>query len=83
MTIFVFPVSRISKAWVDDGRHGIGFMEGSSRVSFLLLVDDVKVRVNTFTSNKRWRMDSKYILTGISKADMMIKVLEAAGAKVG
>lgn len=80
---FVFPVSRISKAWVDDGRHGIGFMEGSSRVSFLLLVDDVKVRVNTFTSNKRWRMDSKYILTGISKADMMVKVLEAAGAKVG
>ncbi|HIY72957.1 MAG TPA: hypothetical protein H9826_03120 [Candidatus Intestinimonas merdavium] len=75
---FVLPTSRISKAWVDDGRFGAGFMEGSNRVSFLFLADGVKVRVNTFFSNKRWRMDSDYILTGISKADMMVKILEAA-----
>ena len=44
----------------------------------LFKVDDVKIRVNTFTSNQRWRMDSDYILTGISKADMMAKVIEEA-----
>ena len=53
-------------------------MEGSSRVSFLFNIDDVKIRVNTFTSNQRWRMDSDYILTGISKADMMVEVIETA-----
>ena len=53
-------------------------MEGSSRVSFLFNIDDVKIRVNTFTSNQRWRMDSEYILTGISKADMMVEVIEKA-----
>lgn len=78
---FILPASRISKTWVDDGAHGKGFMEGSSQVSFLFIVDGVKIRIYTFTSNKRWRMDSDYILTGISKADMMVKVLEAARAK--
>ena len=78
---FVLPANRISKAWVDDGRFGSGFMAGSSRVSFLFVVDGIKIRVNTFTSNKRWRMDSDYILTGISKADMMVKVLTSAGAQ--
>ena len=38
----------------------------------------MKIRVDTFTSNKRWRMDSDYILTGISKADVMVEVLEQA-----
>ncbi|MCI8551044.1 MAG: hypothetical protein HFI68_10765 [Lachnospiraceae bacterium] len=78
---YVLPAGRIEKLWVDDGRGGKGFMEGSSRVSFLLVVDGVKIRVNTFTSNKRWRMDSDYILTGISKADMMVNVLKDAKAK--
>lgn len=78
---YVLPASRISKAWVADGRGGKGFMEGSSRVSFLFVVDGVKIRVDTFTSNKRWRMDSDYILTGISKADMMVGVLEEARRK--
>lgn len=75
---FVISASRVSKAWVDDGRSGTGFMAGSSRVSFIFDVDGVKIRVNTFTSNQRWRMDSNYILTGISKADMMVKILEEA-----
>ena len=70
--------SRIQRAWVDDGAAGGGFLRGSSRVSFLFQVDGVKIRVDTFTSNKRWRMDSDYILTGISKADVMVEVLEQA-----
>ena len=78
---YVIPASHIKKAWVDDGRGGAGFMEGSSRVSFLFTVDEVTVRVNTFTSNQRWRMDSEYILTGISKADLMVQVLEKARNK--
>ncbi|WP_294549240.1 hypothetical protein [uncultured Pseudoflavonifractor sp.] len=80
---FVLPASRISKIWVDDGCSGAGFLKGSSRVSFLFVVDGIKIRVNTFTSNKRWRMDSNYILTGISKADMMVDVLKSAGAQAG
>lgn len=59
---------------------GSGFMEGSSRVSFLFTIDDIKVRVDTFTSNQRFRMDDKHILTGISKADMMVKSIEEAKA---
>lgn len=78
--VYVRPANQITKVWVDDGRGGAGFLEGSSRVSFLFTVDGVTIRVNTFTSNKRWRMDSDYILTGISKADMMVEALKAAGA---
>ena len=77
------PESR-RRPWASGGSlktYGKGFMEGSSRVSLLLVVDGVKIRVNTFTSNKRWRMDSDYILTGISKADMMVNVLKDAKAK--
>lgn len=80
---FVFPASRIEKAWVDDGKHGAGFMAGSSRVSFLFLVDGVKVRVDTFTSNRRWRMDSDYILTGVSKADVVVQSLKEAKGRSG
>lgn len=75
---YVVSAKHVTNIRVDDGRGGAGFMEGSSRVSFLFNVDDVKVRVNTFTSNQRFRMDSDYILTGISKADLMVKVLQDA-----
>lgn len=75
---YILPASRITKIWTDDGKSGAGFMTGSSRVSFLFTVDNIRIRVNTFTSNKRWRMDSEYILTGISKADMMANVLTEA-----
>lgn len=81
---YVRPASAITDLRVDDGRGGAGFMEGSSRVSFVFAIEGQKLRVNTFTSNKRWRMDSDYILTGISKADVMVDALTAAGAnKVG
>ncbi|MBD5118716.1 MAG: hypothetical protein HDT37_06350 [Clostridiales bacterium] len=75
---YVLPASRITKAWTEDGAGGAGFMRGTSRVGFLFLIDGVKVRVNTFTSNQRWRMDDPKILEAISKADMMVQVLGAA-----
>lgn len=78
---YVRPASALTELRVDDGRGGVGFLEGSSRVSFLFRVEGMKIRVNTFTSNKRWRMDSDYILTGISKADVMVEALTAAGAR--
>lgn len=77
---YIIPASRVKKAWTDDGKMGSGFMEGSSRVSFLFIVDGIQVRVDTFTSNQRFRMDDKHILTGISKADMMVKSIEEAKA---
>ncbi|MDE6285006.1 MAG: hypothetical protein K2M17_04600 [Bacilli bacterium] len=75
---YIFPASKVEKAWVDDGCHGAGFMKGSSYVRFLFIIDDIKVGVYTFTSNQRFRMDSDYILTGISKADMMVQMIEEA-----
>lgn len=75
---FVFDASKVKNARVDDGRCGVGFMEGSSRVSFLFEVDNIKIRVNTFISNQRFKMNSDYILTGISKADMMVNILNEA-----
>lgn len=76
--MFVLPAERITKAWAEDGAGGAGFMRGTSRVGFLFLIDNVKVRVNTFTSNQRWKMDDPKILEAISKADMMVQVLETA-----
>lgn len=76
--IQIASMQKITRAWVDDGAHGSGVMRGSSYVRFVFELDGVKVCVNTFTSNKRWRMDSNYILTGISKADMMVNVINSA-----
>lgn len=75
---YIISAKRIEKAWVEDGKSGAGFMEGSSCVSFLFTIDNVKVRVYTFKSNQRFKMNSNYILTGISKADKMVNVLENA-----
>ena len=77
---YIIPAGHIENAWVSDGRSGSGIMEGSQRVSFFFIVDGIKIRVDTFTSNQRQRMDSDYILTGISKADMMVKMLAQARA---
>ncbi len=79
-TVYILPASRIGKAWTDDGKMGSGFMEGSSQVKFVFTIDDIKISVPTFQSNQRFRMDDKRILTGISKADMMVKSLETAKA---
>ncbi len=77
---YILPASHVEKAWTDDGKMGSGFMEGSSMVKFCLIVDGIKVNVPTFQSNQRFRMDDKRILTGISKADMMVKSIEEAKA---
>ena len=77
---YIISAKKVKDVKVDDGKHGSGFMEGSSQVSFLFTVDDVRVRVYTFRSNQRFRMDDKYILTGISKADVMLKSLNEARA---
>lgn len=46
-----------------------------------MIVDGIKIRVDTFTSNQRFRMNDNYILTGISKADMMVQTIEKARKK--
>lgn len=76
--LYVLPASRIAKAWTDDGAAGAGFMRGTSRVRFGFQIDELRIRVDTFTSNQRWKMDDPKILDAISKADMMVQVLEAA-----
>lgn len=75
---YVFSASRVEKSWVDDGKMGSGFLEGSSRVSFLFIVDGVKVRIDTFISNQRFRMDDSRILKGISKANTMDQMIKKA-----
>jgi len=75
---YVVSAKKVMNPYVDDGRGGAGFMEGSSRVRFIFTVDDIKIKIDTFTSNQRFRMDSNYIVTGISKADKVVKMLEEA-----
>ena len=77
---YVLPASRLEKAWVDDGRHGSGIFEGSSQVSFVMLIDAIKIRVYTFTTNRVKSMNSDYIKTGISKAEKVVQAIEAAKA---
>lgn len=79
---FVLPADRITKAWVNDGKKGRWFLEGSREVSFLFLVDGVRVKVPTFFSNQRYAMNSKEILTGISKADVMAELLNKVRGQV-
>ncbi len=74
---YTLSAKRIGKVWVEDGRRGRGVMEGTRRVSFLFTVDRAKVRVNTFSSNRRWKMDGDNVLTAISMADMMAELLES------
>ncbi len=74
---YVFSAKRIQKVWVEEGQRGRGVMQGTRRVSFLFTVDGSKVRVNTFSSNRRWKMDGDNVLTAISMADMMADILES------
>ena len=76
--LYVLPASRIGSTWTEDGAGGVGILRGTSRVSFLFEVDGIKIRVNTFTSNQRWKMEDPKVLEGISKADRWVQVLEAA-----
>lgn len=76
--LYVLPASRITRAWTDEGAGGVGILRGTSRVSFLFEVDGVKVRVNTFISNQRWKLNDNKVLEGISKADLWVQVLDQA-----
>lgn len=76
--IFLIPASRIGKIWVDDGIGGVAIFKGSGRVSFLFQVDSNNVRIDTFISNQRFAPDSDHILTGISKADTWVEILQTA-----
>lgn len=78
---YVRPASALTNVRVDDGCHGSGFMAGSSCVSFLFTVEGKKFRVNTFTSNRQWKMNSEYITNGIKKAEDMVNALVSAGAQ--
>lgn len=75
---FIFSAARVEKSWVDDGKMGSGFLEGSSRVSFLFVVDGIKIRVDTFISNQRFRMDDDRITKGIGKANTMAQMIKEA-----
>ncbi len=74
---YVFPAGRVTKVWVDEGQRGQGVMEGTRRVSFLFTVGKSRVRANTFSSSRRWKMDGDNVLTAISMADMMADLLES------
>ena len=74
----IAPASRVTRAWTDDGAAGPGVLRGTSRVSFVFEVDDIKIRVNTFISNQRWKMNDDKVLEGISKADLWVQVLDQA-----
>lgn len=78
---YVLPASRIERVWADDGCSGTGIMRGSSRVSFLFIIDGIRFRVDTFTSNQRQTMESDYIKKGVAKAEHMVSVLEEAKAR--
>lgn len=79
-TQYIFPASRVSKAWTDDGKTGSGIMEGTMRVSFRFVVDGIENRVDTFVSNTKWKMTDPKILEAISKADYMVEIIGAAKA---
>lgn len=81
-SVYELPASRVTRAWADDGAGGPSFLRSTSRVSFFFEVDGVRVRVNTFLSNQRWRMDDDRVLEGISKADQWVQVLEQARQEV-
>lgn len=77
---YITSASKLQKAWVDDGKHGSGFMEGSQRVRFCFTFDGITMKVDTFISNQRYKMTDSKILDGISKADVMVGVLNEAKA---
>ncbi len=67
----IFPLSEAKNPRVNDFKQGKGFMEGSSFVALEFDVFGKRQRIYTFTSNKRFAMNSPQILDGISKADFM------------
>lgn len=81
--VYIRPASALSRVHTEDGKTGSGVFAGSARVRFCFVVEQIRINVNTFTSNQRFPMNSEHILTGISKADMVVEALVAAGATAG
>lgn len=77
---YITSASKIEKAWVDDGKRGSGFTEGSQRVRFCFTFEGNRMNIDTFISNQRLKMTDKRILDGISKADLMVETLNRAKA---
>ena len=73
---YVVPAEQITRAWVEEGKRGKWIFEGTRKVSFLLMVNGVKVRVPTFVAPQRYSMVSDEVLTGISKADVMVEAID-------
>ncbi len=73
----ILPLSEAKNPRVNDFKAGKGFMEGSNMVALEFDVQGKRQRIHTFTSNKRFTMNSKEILDGISKADMMCERIMA------
>lgn len=80
---YIVSASKIEKAWVEDGKKGSGKREGSKRVRFCFILDGVRIDVNTFISNTRYKMTDNYILDGVSKAEHMVEALNDARANAG
>lgn len=76
--IYTLPLSSIESARTRDFRSGAGIFEGTMRVAFEFVINGQKVTIDTFTAHRRkMRMDSREVLTGISKADAMVEILTA------
>ena len=80
--VYIRPASALSNVRVDDGKTGSGAFAGSMRVRFCFYVEQTRINVDTFTSNRRWAMNSNYITTGIAKANDVVESLVAAGASI-
>lgn len=80
---YITPASRVEKAWVDDCKWGSGIMEGTQRVRFCFTLDGITMKVDTFISNQRYKMTDPKVLDAISKADVMVDVINQAKENAG
>lgn len=79
---YLRPAEQITDVWVDEGRRGIWFMQGSRKVSVVFVIDGVKVKIPVFYSLQRYSMDSNEVLTGICKADVLCEALNKVRKQV-
>ncbi len=72
----IAPLADVTDAKVNDFKRGSGIMEGTQGVAFEFKLKGQMIRVYTFFSNQRYKMNSNEVLTGISKAEMMVQTLQ-------
>jgi len=72
----------VEKAWTDDGMRGSGKLAGTYGVSFLFTVGTTTLRFYTFQSTgnraRRFAPNSREVLEGVSKADLMVQAIMQA-----